>query len=107
MTKYALIERHLEFGTMRFYTPINKSFLGSEGLINVQREASEMMRHAGLKGYMPVINFTGTKQGVGGNVELDNTEFVFIEIDKEICNNPDKVFAVMAHEICQVYGFGK
>ena len=46
---------------MRFYTPLNKSFLGSEGLINVQREASEMMRHAGLNGYMPVINFTGTK----------------------------------------------
>lgn len=100
LTKLSLIEKHLGYSTMCFYIPTYNRYGGSDGLINAQKEATQMMKHVGLSDYMPVITFTDTKLGVGGNVELDNSEFVFIEIDQSFCNNPEKVLAVMAHEIC-------
>ncbi len=100
LSRLALIESHLGYDAMCFYDPIYTTYNGGDGLLNAQKEASQMMKHVGLTHHIPVITFTKTEQSVGGNIALDNSENVFIEINENYRNHPAQVRAVMAHEIC-------
>ena len=100
LSKLTLIERHLGYSTMCFYVPTCTVFTGDEGVINAQKEASQMLKHVGLTHHIPLITFTKTESSVGGNIELDYDETVFININENYRPYPDMVMAVMAHEIC-------
>lgn len=100
LSKLILIERHLGRSTMNFYVPTCTVFTGDGGVINAQKEASRMLKHVGLTHHIPLITFTKTGSSVGGNIELDNGETVFININENYRPYPEMVMAVMAHEIC-------
>lgn len=100
LSRLTLIEKHLGFTSMNFYVPTYTVFTGSEGEINAQKEASQMLKHVGLTHYIPLVTFTKTGFSVGGNIELDHGEAVFIEINENYRPYPELVMAVMAHEIC-------
>ena len=66
-----------------------------------------MMEFIGLKSYTTIVTFCSTKQGTAGNINLNNSKEVFIDIDKSMQANRRKfkeaVLCVMAHEICHKY----
>ena len=66
-----------------------------------------MMEFAGLNGYTTIVTPCLTKNGTAGNINLNNSNEVFIEIDKSMQinrrNYKEAVLCVMAHEICHKY----
>lgn len=106
LSKLALIEKHLGRFSRSFYE-VSQGF-NPYDTISVHGEASRMMKFVGLNTQIPYVAFTKTGEHIGGNIELDNSNDVFIEINEECKSNNDKVLAVMAHEICHkvlyVYG---
>lgn len=98
LSKLALIERHLNGFTGAFYE-VSEDFK-SYDVMSIHSEASKMMKFVGLNTYVPYVAFVKTSENVGGNVELDDSEDVFIEVSEECKYNKKKVLAIMAHEIC-------
>lgn len=76
-------------------------------VISIQIEAKRMMEFIGLKGYTTIVTFCSTDNGTAGNINLNNSMEVFIEIDKSMKVNrryfKEAVLCVMAHEICHKY----
>ena len=97
LSELSLIEKHLGYTSMDFYSP-QDSILTD--LISIQKEASRMMRFVGLVGYTPVITFTNTEEFEAGNIKLDDSKDVFIEISNKYRYRAEQVLAIMAHEIC-------
>lgn len=78
-------------------------------VISIQNEAKRMMEFIGLKGYTTIVTLCSTNNGVAGNINLNNSKEVFIEIDKSMQayrrNFKEAVLCVMAHEICHKFLF--
>ena len=76
-------------------------------VISIQNEAKRMMEYIGLKGYTTIVTLCSTDNGTAGNINLNNSKEVFIEIDKSMQVNrryfKEAVLCVMAHEICHKY----
>ena len=76
-------------------------------VISIQNEAKRMMEFIGLKGYTTIVTFCSTDNGTAGNINLNNSKEVFIEIDESMQtkrrNFKEAVLCVMAHEICHKY----
>ena len=76
-------------------------------VISIQNEAKRMMEFIGLKGYTTIVTLCSTDNGTAGNINLNNSKEVFIEIDKSMQQNrrnfKEAVLCVMAHEICHKY----
>lgn len=76
-------------------------------VISIQNEAKRMMEFIGLKGYTTIVTLCSTDNGTAGNINLNNSKEVFIEIDKSMQANrrnfKEAVLCVMAHEICHKY----
>lgn len=85
------------------YIP-SKSF-NPKDIISVQKEASRMLKHIGMDGYIATITYEKTKDGTGGFINLNYDKDVWITVDKSSNHLKDKVLAVMAHEICHKYLF--
>ncbi len=98
LAKLTLIEQHMGKCPSNFYEP-STHFRSSDEIL-IQKEASMMMKHVGLNHHVACITYTETRLNTGGNVELDNSENVFIDISKDLKGQDAKVLAVMAHEIC-------
>ena len=98
LSKLALIEKHLNGFNPDFYKVSND--FHSNDIISVQKEASKMMKFVGLNHHVACITYTNTDKGTGGNIDLDNSDSVFIEINQDYKNDAEKTLAVMAHEIC-------
>ena len=98
ISKLALIEKHLGKCKGVFYTPTPD--FNSLDEIQIQKEASKMLKFVGLDNYIACLRYTDTQENTGGNIELDNSTNVFIEISKSLKGQNERVLAVMAHEIC-------
>ena len=76
-------------------------------VISIQNEAKRMMEFIGLKGYTTTVTPCLTDNGTAGNINLNNSNEVFIEIDNKMRANrrrfKEAVLCVMAHEICHKY----
>ena len=76
-------------------------------VISIQNEAKRMMEFIGLKGYTTIVTLCSTDNGTAGNINLNNSKEVFIEIDRSMQANrrnfKEAVLCVMAHEICHKY----
>ena len=76
-------------------------------VISIQYEAKRMMEFVGLKGYTTIVTPCSTDNSTAGNINLNNSKEVFIEIDKSMQANrrnfKEAVLCVMAHEICHKY----
>ena len=98
LTSLDKIESHLKRKVFKYYQP-SPSF-SPDDTVSVNKEARLMLDFVGLQNYTAIISYTKTKQNEGGNIELDNSKEVFIEISSEMKMDKDRVLAVMAHEIC-------
>lgn len=98
VSKLALIEQHMGRCPFGFYEP-SIHFKSADEIL-VQKEASMMMKHVGLNHHVACITYVETSDNTGGNIELDNSNNVFIDISRNIKGQDAKVLAVMAHEIC-------
>lgn len=76
-------------------------------VISIQNEAKRMMEFIGLKGYTTVVTLCSTDNDTAGNINLNNSKEVFVEIDKSMQakrrNFKEALLCVMAHEICHKY----
>ena len=76
-------------------------------VVSIQNEAKRMMEYIGLRGYTTLVTFCSTDNGTAGNINLNNSKEVFIEIDNSMQANRRNfkwaVLCVMAHEICHKY----
>lgn len=76
-------------------------------VISIQNEAKRMMEFIGLKGYTTIVTPCLTDNGTAGNINLNNSKEVFIEVDNSMRTNrrhfKEAVLCVMAHEICHKY----
>ena len=65
------------------------------------------MEFIGLKGYTTIVTLCEQTGGTAGNINLNSSNDVFIEIDKSMQINrrnlKEAVLCVMAHEICHKY----
>lgn len=98
ISKLALIEKHLGKCKGVYYTPTQN--FSSFDEIQIQKEASKMLKFVGLDNYIACLRYTNTQDNTGGNIDLDDSSNVFIEISKNLKGQNEKVLAVMAHEIC-------
>ena len=96
LSELALIEKHLKFKSMQFYKPHSLS----GDIVYLQKTASNMMKFVGLNDYIPLITFVTTEESEGGNIELDYSKNVYIQISNKYRNSSDQILAIMAHEIC-------
>lgn len=98
LSKLVLIEKYLHKNHLVFYEPSNT--FDSHDIIAVQREATLMMNFVGLSKYTAVVTFVNAKQNQGGNIELDNSENAFIQVNKNYQGDDNKVLGILSHEIC-------
>lgn len=98
LSKLVLIEKYLHKNNYVFYEP-SKTF-DSHDIIAVQREATLMMNFVGLSKYTAVVTFVDAIQNQGGNIDLDNSENVFIQVNKNYQGDDNKVLGILSHEIC-------
>ncbi len=98
--KMAVLESIVAFQEYKIYDP-SADFCSSD-VISVQKEASKMLQHIGLMGYLPVISFSTVKEGTAGHIELDRKDKsnIFINISSEYKGCNPAVLCIMAHEIC-------
>ena len=95
---YERIEDALKKKEFFFYEP--SSDFKSSDRISVNKEAKKMLDFVGLNHCIAVITYTKTKKNEGGNIELNSSNEVFIEISDDMIYSNNRVLAVMAHEIC-------
>ena len=74
----------------------------SYDVIEVQEAGKKIGGFIGLPNLTFVITYTKQNKGTGGHIELNNNndEGVFIEIDPKYKNDCSIVLAILAHEIC-------
>ncbi len=102
----SLIERSVpNIDNFSLYIP--SSNFKPHNVISIQNEAKRMMEFIGLKGYTTIVTPCATNDGTAGNINLNKSMDVFIEIDKSMQshrkNFKEAVLCVMAHEICHKY----
>lgn len=78
-------------------------YFNSLDINKVQEASIKIAQHLGLPHLNFHIKYTKQKSNVAGNVNLDNSTNVFIEIDDNLKSDCDIVLAVLAHEICHKY----
>jgi hypothetical protein len=107
MNALPLIEKiHLLESSLgdRFTYPILEPFkFNSSNIYEIQKAGSLISQHLGLSALTFIVTIKQQKQNVGGNVHLDNTKDVFIEIDEKFKDDCDFILAILAHEICRKY----
>lgn len=106
LSYFSLIERNVPVvDNFSFYTP-SISFNPFD-TISIQSEARRMMEFIGLRGYTTVVSICSTKKGTAGNINLNDSKDVFIEIDGNMSSTrkyyKEAVLCVLAHEICHKY----
>lgn len=102
----SLIERSVpKIDNFSLYVP--SSDFNPYDVISIQNEAKRMMEFIGLKGYTTIVTPCSTDKDIAGNINLNNSTDVFIEIDSSMQANrrnfKEAVLCVMAHEICHKY----
>ena len=96
--KLSLLDKVLKKESHKIYNP---SFMfNSTDAVSVNKEARKMMDFVGLANYTAVITYSKTGINEGGNIELDNSKEVYIDISSDLLDDRNRVLAVMAHEIC-------
>lgn len=88
----------------RWIHPILEPFrFDSSDIIKVQEAGKKIAQHLGLPPLTFIITYTQQELNVGGNINLDNNNDVFIEIDNKFKNDYEVTLAILAHEICHKY----
>lgn len=86
----------------KFYQLLKPWQFRSYDLIEVQEAGKIISSFIGMPNLTFVISYTEKNKRTGGHIELNNNneEGVFIEIDNKFKNDYSIVLAILAHEIC-------
>jgi len=107
MNKLPLIEKiHLlesRLGERWNHSILEPFTFDSSNPIQVQETAKLIARHLGLKQFTFIISYAMQSEGIGGHIQLEDSNEVFIEISEKFKNDCDVVLAVLSHEICHKY----
>jgi len=99
--KIKLLESELGQKTVH---PILEPFkFDSANSLQVQMAGKKIAQHIGLTNLTFVITYATQKSNVGGHIQLDDSNDVFIEIDGTLKDDHEIVLAILAHEICHKY----
>ena len=109
--KIKLIEKvyHLEtqLGDKFTYMTLAPFQFDGGNVIEVQRAAKKIADFVGLKNQTFVISYSTQRRNVGGHIDINQGNDVFIEIDEQFKSNHSMVSAILAHEICHKYLYAK
>ena len=77
------------------------SFNGHEA-VEIQKAGKKISNFIGLSHLTFIINYTQQEGNTAGQIELNNNndEGVFIEIDEDVKSESESILAILAHEIC-------
>ena len=107
MNRLPLIEKihflESRLGARWSHTTLEPFAFDSSNPIKVQEAGKRIAQHIGLPGLTFVIAYAKQKTNVGGHINLDDKNDVFIEIDPQFKHDYDIVLSVLAHEICHKY----
>ena len=88
----------------RWIHPILEPFkFDSSDVIRVQEAGKKIAQHLGLPQLTFIITYAQQESNVGGHINLDYSQDVFVEIDSKFKNDNEFVLAILAHEICHKY----
>jgi hypothetical protein len=107
INEFPLIEKvhflESKLGEKRKYSMLLPFKFNSSNVAEVQKAGKIIQQHLGLPSLTFIITYVQQKSNVGGYIELDNNNEVFIEIDIKFRNDCDFILAILAHEICHKY----
>ncbi|MBO2524235.1 MAG: hypothetical protein CW341_00815 [Bacteroidetes bacterium] len=88
-------------GSFKLYDKTLRYYLNNDDDLaqTCQSEAENMMNFVGLIGYTPVIRFENL-ENASGNINLNSSMKVFINLDESIRIDNNAIMATLAHEIC-------
>jgi len=88
----------------RWTHPILDPFkFDSSDIMKVQEAGKKIAQHLGLPPLTFVISYAHQESKVGGHINLDHSNDVFIEIDSKFRHDHEMALAILAHEICHKY----
>lgn len=73
--------------------------LDAKNIISVQNAAKVIANFVGLGNLIFVISYCHQNEGTAGNINLNDSKEVFIEISNDLIETPNSILAVLAHEI--------
>jgi hypothetical protein len=75
----------------------------SSNINRIQKVAKKIASYIGLENLTFIISYAKQGEKVGGHIQLDHHNEVFIEIDSSLKDDWRLVGAILAHEICHKY----
>ena len=99
--KIILLEKMV--GAKAGYYFLEPFSLDSKNIISIQKAAKKIAEFVGLRGFTFIVATTEKERGVGGQIDLDNSKEVFIEVSERILGFDNAVLAILAHEITHKY----
>lgn len=107
MNRLPLIEKLLYLESNlgeRLKHPILEPFdFDSADPIQVQEAAKRIGLHLRMPTLTYIISYSHQKPNTGGNINIETSQDVFIELESDHKQNHHMVLAILAHEICHKY----
>lgn len=100
LKRFRDMEPRLPHRDFKLYYPTLRFFINNDDdyAQTCQIEAENMINFAGLVGYTPAINFK-SMEGAAGNINLNGSHQVQINLDESLRDDFQGVMATLAHEI--------
>jgi len=92
-----------KIGLLRSDLIIPISAIDSSSILSIQKCGKTIANHLNLPKLTFIISYAKQKANVGGHIQLDNSNEVFIEIDAAYKYEPEMVLSILAHEICHKF----
>ena len=105
-SKILLLEKIIHLGNRlektRIYELLEPWSFNGYDVIEVQNAGKIISSFIGLPNLIFIINYTQQEKNTAGHIELNNNnnEGVFIEIDEKFKSDNEVILAILAHEIC-------
>jgi len=99
--KIKLLESNL--GDRNTYTDLKYFDLKGEDILQVQKAGKRMAKHLGLQDLIFIVSYVNQYSDTGGQINLNNSKNVFIEINSDLKAYGEIVLAILAHEICHKF----
>lgn len=101
LEKINLLESKL--GRKYSHKVLEPFYFNSANPLEVQKAGQKIAEHIGLPPLTFVVSYSHQKANIGGQIHLDSSKEVFIEISLMYKSEPDIVLSILAHEICHKY----
>jgi hypothetical protein len=101
ISKIILLENRV--GAQTIYKLIEPFFVVSRNPKGMQAVAKTIADFVGLGDFTFIVSISRLKENVGGHIELNNSQEVFVEISQDTADYGPAIAATLAHEIAHKY----